>query len=64
MADEKKLDKEITENELTDKELDKATGGKAGGYTCSACNHFYYGAPFISGGKPYCANCVPKNTLL
>ena len=67
MADEKKTANEKLENaELTDEQANEAAGGggRGGVYQCCACRHTYYGSPFRVKGRSYCANCVPKVTIL
>lgn len=68
MADEKiiKDEKKLTSEEITDEQANEAAGGggRGGVYQCCACRHTYYGSPFRVGGRSYCANCVPKVTIL
>ena len=65
MAEEKKLDKELKKEELTDEQVDEAAGGIAGrSFTCSGCRHTYSGSGFNVGGKVYCANCRPISTFV
>ena len=62
--DQNKTEEKIEEKELTDEQANDAAGGLGQYYTCSGCRRQFFGSPFRSGGKAYCANCVPKTIIL
>ena len=66
MADNKKTtNEEIKNKELSDEQANDAAGGSGlNYYTCCGCKRTFFGRPFKSGGRTYCAKCLPKVSII